>query len=292
MCIYDLLLETYCWVDDQIKGLKLRTRGPAPTLSDSEVLTMELVGEGLGLDTDTGLLAYFRRYHLAEFPALARVHRTSFARQAANLWRAALELHRGLSRRLLGAARFWLLDSVALPVCQLGRADFCRRFAGLAHVGRDSDKRGFYYGFRVHLRTSPEGIIAQVGLAPAHVSDLAMSRELLPAGGGVALGDRNYWSPRQARAWAQQGWQLVAPFRLIGRDPAPQCSRALGAVRERIETSIGLWVQRFNGKRTWARDLWHLSHRLIRKVLSHTLAIWFNVRAGLPPLQFAAHFDH
>ena len=26
-----------------------------------------------------------------------------------------------------------------------------------------------------------------------------------------------------------------------------------------------------------ARDVWHLSHRVIRKVLSHTVAVWINV---------------
>jgi hypothetical protein len=30
----------------------VRSRGPAPKLSDSEVITMEIVGEFLGIDTD------------------------------------------------------------------------------------------------------------------------------------------------------------------------------------------------------------------------------------------------
>src|SRR4051794_28624042 len=130
MCTNDLLLEIYCWVDDEIKGLKLRPRGPAPALSDSEVLTLELAGEGLGLDQDAALFRFFRAYHVAEFPALAHLHRTTFVRQAANLWWVAAQLQRRLSQRLAGADRFWLLDSVGLPVCQLARADRCRRFAG------------------------------------------------------------------------------------------------------------------------------------------------------------------
>jgi len=54
------------------KKKKLRGRGPEPTLSDSEVLmTMEIVGELLGIDAEKGLYAYFKRhYHQEWFPAL------------------------------------------------------------------------------------------------------------------------------------------------------------------------------------------------------------------------------
>jgi hypothetical protein len=44
----------------------------------------------------------------------------------------------------------------------------------------------------------------------------------------------------------------------------------------------------YNAKRIRARDLWPLCHRLIRKVFSHTVAVWVNVNAGRPPLQLAA----
>jgi hypothetical protein len=37
----------------------------------------------------------------------------------------------------------------------------------------------------------------------------------------------------------------------------------------------------------WARDLWHLTSRLLRKVHSHTVAFLINHRAGNPPLQLA-----
>jgi hypothetical protein len=49
------------------------------------VLTIEITGEFLGLDTDQGLHAYFRRHFSHLFPALRTVHRTTFLRQAANL---------------------------------------------------------------------------------------------------------------------------------------------------------------------------------------------------------------
>jgi hypothetical protein len=85
----ELLLQVFCLVDDELQALnvgRLRARGPCPKLADSEVIPMELVGEFWKLHTDQDLFRHFRRYHLAEFPALAQVDRTTFARLAANLW--------------------------------------------------------------------------------------------------------------------------------------------------------------------------------------------------------------
>jgi len=49
--------------------VKLRTRGFAPRLSDSEVITMEIVGEFLGYDGDEAIWEYFKQYWAAGFPA-------------------------------------------------------------------------------------------------------------------------------------------------------------------------------------------------------------------------------
>lgn len=41
MDITTFLMSVFCFVDDFLKGKRLRQRGPQPTLSDREVLTME-----------------------------------------------------------------------------------------------------------------------------------------------------------------------------------------------------------------------------------------------------------
>ena len=95
----ELLLEVFCLVDDELQALnlgRLRQRGPQPKLSDSEVITIELVGEFWKLGTDKDLFRHFRRYHTAEFPALAAVDRTTFTRQAANLWHVKQLIHERL----------------------------------------------------------------------------------------------------------------------------------------------------------------------------------------------------
>lgn len=91
MDLETFIISAYCLIDEALEtvlaGRRLRQRGPMPTLAESEVLTIEVVGEFLGLDQDTAIYDHFRRHHADLFPALPCVHRTTFVRQAANLWR-------------------------------------------------------------------------------------------------------------------------------------------------------------------------------------------------------------
>jgi hypothetical protein len=78
------------------------------------------------------------------------------------------------------------------------------------------------------------------------------------------------------------GVALLAPYRTKKRDPAPQRSALLSRLRYRIDTVSSQLIGRYSLKRVWAKDLWHLTGRLLRKVLSHTVAFLLNHRAGNP----------
>jgi hypothetical protein len=286
----DFLLHVFCLIDDLYRDLvrrPLRSRGPrTTTLTDPEVITVELVGEFLGLDHDKGLFAHFRRHHAAEFPGLASVCRTTFARQAANLYAVKRALHTHLADRLAAGESVWLVDSLPVEACRFARAKSCRRLKGDAAFGYEHTRRNTMYGFRLHARTTQAGAIVAFDLAPANVSDVAMVGQLEPPAGPVGVGDRNYWSPPVRDELAAGGVVLLAPFKNKSGDPDPGRSARLARVRRIIETAFGQLAERFHVKRTWARDLWHLSHRVIRKVLGHTVAVWINLSLGRKPLDF------
>jgi hypothetical protein len=292
MTYEDYLLHLFYLIDSELKGLNLplRRRGPDPRLHDSEVITMELAGEFLGIDTDKGIWQYFRRHHAAEFPALMQTDRTRFARQAADLWHVKQLLQERIARLLpsqdpLCAQPLSLFDSFPLRVCRFKRAPKHKLFRGVAAYGRDPTGAQLFFGFRVHLRCSDRGFCIAATVAPANVTDWPMVFELLPAPGGIGIGDRNYWNPREWDWLRRHGLELHAPFRKESSDPAPQRSAMLTKLRQIIEPVIGQLAARFNCQRTWARDLWHLCARVTRKLLSHTTAVLLNWRCGNPPLQ-------
>lgn len=294
MDLDEFMIAVYCLVDALLGEVqtdpgwrRVRRRGPAPTLADSEVITMVTVGEFLGLDQDVAIYQYFRRHHPGWFPALQQVHRTTFARQAANLWAVTERLWRALLDRVPHDPALSCIDSVPTPVCRFGRAWGCARFRGQATFGHDSGSRATIYGFRHHLRISAPGVVTALSVAPANVHDLALVPELVEGAAGQVLGDRNYWDPRLTADLASAGIALLAPFKKRATDPDPVGSRVLGRVRWRIETVAAQLVARYHLKRIWARDAWHLTSRLLRKVLSHTIAVFLCLERGYPPLSFA-----
>jgi hypothetical protein len=87
--------------------------------------------------------------------------------------------------------------------------------------------------------------------------------------------------------FARHGLTLLAPSRRRLHDPWQHMSRQLSRWRYRIDTVVGQLIKRTHLKRLWGHDLWHLTNRLVRKVLMHTLAAFTNLVAGRPALQFA-----
>src|SRR4051794_37712388 len=257
MDLETLIIVVFCVVDDPVRDLcrecRLRQRGPAPVLADGEVLTVEIVGEFLGLDTGRGLHAYFRRHFGHLFPGLRQVHRTTFARQAANLWVAK----HALWRRLLAMAghdpAVALIDSMPVPVCRFARAHRCRGFHGLAAFGHDPVAHQTYYGLRLHLRIAWPGVITAATLAPANEADRAVAPQLLAGLAGWALGDKGYWSPSLRAELAPAGLDLIAPPR--GKSAgARRWPARLAQTRRRVETGQGRLPQRLRAKRARARD--------------------------------------
>ena len=288
MDLSTFIVAVFCLVDDRLKGRRIRQRGPDPKLSDAEVLTMEIVGEFLGVDTDKGIHLFFRRHYAEWFPALREVHRTTFSRQAANLWKVKEHLWQEFLALAPHEPAFALVDSMPLPACLFARAYRCRRFRGEATFGKDTLLRQTFYGFRIHARVCWPGIITRFSVAPANAHELSLIPELLESTRGLAIGDRNYHSPKTKEELARgTGVELLAPYRSKKRDPAPKRSAFLSRVRYRIDTVFSQLTERYSVKRVWAKDLWHLVGRLLRKVLSHTVAFLLNHRAGNRPLQLA-----
>jgi hypothetical protein len=282
------IVAVFCLVDDRLKAERIRQRGPAPKLSDAEVITIEIVGEFLGLDTDKAIRRYFRRHYGEWFPKLGEVHRTTFARQAANLWKVKERLWQELLCSTPHDPTFAICDSMPLPACLFARAYRCSRFEGEAAFGKDTLLKQTFYAFRMHVRVCWPGVITRFSVAPANAHELSVLPEIAESTSGMIVGDRNYHSPKTAEELAGMGVELLAPYSSKKRDPAPKRSAFLSGFRYRIDTVFSQLTERYSVERVWARDMWHLASRLLRKVLSHTVAFLLNHKLlGNPPLQLS-----
>jgi hypothetical protein len=120
------ITAVFCLTDDWLKGKKLTQRGSRPELADSEVLTIEVVGEFLGIDTEEGPLR-------ALSPLLRRVVPGSQRSPPHHLLPPSGEplwvVKEMLWKHLLNQVRFdpevSLIDSFPVPTCHFARAYRC-----------------------------------------------------------------------------------------------------------------------------------------------------------------------
>jgi hypothetical protein len=265
---------------------RLRQRGFTPKWTDGEVLTMEVVGEFLSLETDQHIGPYFRQHWPSWFPQ--RGSRTPLAQQAAHLWAIKQQRHQQWVIDLGAVADpIPLVEGCPLPLCVLTRAARCRGFAGEADSGYCAAKKQFYYGFHGHRRVTLEGVMTAWTVTSASGDEREALWDLTHEVQGRVMGDQGSIRAFLKAEFAPVGMDLQTPLRANRTDP-----RALGVVqrlmttRRRVETVMSPLAERFHFEKIRARDQWHLTSRMARKVLAHPLCIFVNRLLGRSDLPF------
>lgn len=291
MPLEDYIISVFCIVDDSLKQssgeLILRQRGFPPKLTDAEVITMEIVGEFLQIDTDVGIWRYFREHWLAWFPQLGS--RANFAKQAANLWHVKQKMQLYLSDDLQATIDpIHFSDGFPIPVCHFKRAYFSQLFKGEATYGHCASKDETYYGFKGNLVISSSGIITGITVTQAHIDERESLYDIVDNIGAVLIADKGLIGEYYQEQFRQEtGVNLQTPTRNNMNDSrGKDCNRWLTSTRRLVETVIGQLTERFHIEKVRARDLWHLTSRIARKVLAHTVSAAINKKIGNPILQF------
>jgi len=284
------IITIYCLVVTHYRALTvtqaLRHGGFTPELTDEEVITMEICGEYWKLHADADLYDYFRSHYQHFFPKLRE--RSLFVRQAANLWQLKARLQQRLVA-LSGQASdpVQAIDTLPLPVCTYTRAPRDRCLREHADYGHCAAKKMDYYGFKLGLRVTRCGMITYAPLLPARAHDVNHTGALLEGYAGLVPADKGFWDPfRQGLYEGRQGVQLIVPARKnMTETQPPRLLKACGRWRKIVETVGSQLTERFGVARIRVRDLWHYQHRLIRKILAHTVGVFLNLQLGRPPLE-------
>ncbi len=285
----DFIITVYCLVCElyqQIVGShRLRQRGFSPALTDEEVITLEVCGEYFGLDEDEAIYEYFRTHYREWFPELKE--RTVFVRQAANLWQVKAMIQQRLTV-LSGQAADPVqpIDTLPLPVCVYTRSKRNRCFKPEADYGYCAAKDLHYYGFKLGMRISRAGMVIHYPLLPARAHDVQLLDDLLEGFEGVAPADKGFIDAfRHQQLALKRRIELITPPRKnMPVTASAALQRICKRLRKRIETVGSQLMERFHMDQISARDLWHFQHRIIRKILAHTVCVFINLQLGYPPL--------
>ena len=272
---YQVITDTY----------PLRRGGFRPALSDEEVITMELCGAYFKLPTDKDLVGYFRTHYAQFFPQLTA--RTLCVRQAANRWQVKAALQARLTR-VSGQATdaVQIIDTLPLPGCGYTRSGRDRCFKPFADYGHCAAKKLDYYGFELGWRITRCGRITGCPLLPARPHDMQLLEDLVAGLSGLVPADQGFIEAfRQALLADRQGrFVVTAPRKRMTTPHSPPLLKVCARLRKGVETVGSHLTDRFAVARIRVHDLWHFQHRLIRKVLAHTVGVFLNLHWGRPPL--------
>lgn len=281
----DFCLHTFVLVDDiwnQIAPLFKRP-GPAPECSDSELITMVLVGECRGWDVETEMLSYWQE-HRDMFPHIPSQSR--FNRRRRNLMLAFNLIRQTLLQALdVAQDQQCAIDSLPVPVVQFhlvpsSTGDWA---AHAAAFGKVPSKKVTIFGYKLHLLITLGGVILDFVLAPANAADLHVGVELLQNHSDLtALGDKAYISAPMAADLLRSNRVrlLTLPRRNQKQQPSPAYRRLFNSVRQIIETVNAQLVEQFNIETNHAHTFWGLCTRLYSKLTAHTLCIYLNRLLG------------
>jgi hypothetical protein len=292
MPLEDFIIHMYCLVDDHFqditKNICLRARGPAPKLTDVEVITMELVGECLGLNGDLNIWTYFKQHWLSWFPKMG--DRTAFVRQSANLWKIKEIIQKKMSESFEDDLH--LFDGFPIPLCHIKRYKRSKNLKEAGSVGYCASKDEYYFGFTGNVLITGSGCIKGFALTPANVDERAVLPEVVGAIKGMLIADKGLISPELKDRLKAYGVNLQTPLRRnMQDDRSPLFVQRLISKRRLVETVIGQLVDRFKIQVIKARDLWHLASKVGRKLLAHTAAFVLNLEINPEnPLQFEGLF--
>lgn len=277
----DFCLWMYVLVDDIWQQLapSFRRPGPAPECSDSELLTMALVGECRGWELETDLLSHFRE-HRDLFPR--QLSQSRFNRRRRQLAEGFNQLRRVVLNALdLALERQCVIDSLPVAVVQFhlvpgSTGDWA---AYGATYGQVPSKHETIYGYKLHLLITLSGVILDFELAPANIRDLEAGEELLAEHSDLdVLGDKAYISAPVA----EQLWQarrirlLTVPRRNQKRQLPREICQLFGTCRQMIETVNDQLTEQLHLEVNHAHTFWGLCARLHTKLAAHTLSIYIN----------------
>jgi hypothetical protein len=288
----DFIIHVFCLVDlfliKVTESKPIRGRGPSPLLTDAETITMQVVGEFLGIDGDKAIWEYFKANWSHFFPKLG--DRTTFVKQAGNLWYWVQRLHQACSTEL-GALSdsIHITDGFPVPVCNFKRAHFSKIFKGEAAYGYCAAKGQTYYGFKGHIVINSLGVISHFTFAPSNIDERDVLPENIDGIRGQILGDKGLIRPTLSEYLAQRDIQLEHPLRANMQEQRSEAYlKSMQDKRRLVETVIAQLSERFNIEKMRARKAWRAGLRFTRKILAHTIGMLLNKAMGRPLLTFEA----
>ena len=283
----DLFTNIFVIIDDIYKeiipmSISNRRNINDSKLSDSEIITISIVGELLTIDSEKALFSLLKREYKNLFPKLG--DRTRFNRTKRNLHWVISKIRDYISSFMQSYSNnIRIVDSMPIPVCEFGRAHFSKCFKGEASYGRCPSKKQTYFGFKFHALTTVDGFLTDYVITPANVDDRNAVWDLCEKYKSISIiGDKGYVNKRLTpELKIQKDINLLFLKRGNSKDNYPKdIKQLIFKARRRIETSFSQLTEQLNLNKVKSKSMLGFITRTSIKVLAHNTSFLINKLMG------------
>lgn len=172
--LLDKVIGTYCLVDDILKGLG-HYESQERKVSDSEIITTAIVAALYFKGNQSFSINYMRSHKLIDMIGKSgfnkRLHRV-----ASLIMRMFLDI--GRIFKYVYSELEYVIDSFPMRVCHNIRISRSKLFKGKQWRGYNASKREYFYGVKVQLLTTKEGIPVELCFTPGSEHDIDGLRKM------------------------------------------------------------------------------------------------------------------
>lgn len=292
-----LLTELYVLIDDHVIPVEQRRPGRPKKLSDAELVCLAVAQVLLGARSEHHWLrlCYARLGHL--FPYLPKqpgYHKRLKA--AAPLICTAMLYLATLCPSFTDELR--LIDATPVP-CGTSRETTKRSaLAGWANYGYCASHSRWYWGLKLYLITTAEGLPVAWCLADPKLGEREVAEELFGHArdtgalrdGMIMLADKGLSGAQLERFCANELHILLAcPDR---KDAKRRKFGKLAGMRQRIEAVYDTLKDQLNLERHGGRTPAGVIVRVAQRLLALTATIWHNWKTATPTKRSLTAYDH
>ncbi len=256
--------------------------GPKPQYPDSFIISLIIIKNLLGMNSESSFLRHLKNNYQTTFAKLPE--QSWFNRKSKRLQSVCMALQQEL---VLGHLqdRVRIVDSTPVPVVKLYRGGYtpCFKRGTETNFGYCASKKEYYYGVKLSLFITLEGVITNIGIHPANRHDLTAAKEVLKGMDITNLwliGDKGYYDGELRATLAFHGGHLSVPDKARHAPFMTKEDKPLLAKRSLIETVNEQLKAHMKIHETLAQSYTGLVFRLWSAILAFTFAQYLNRKQG------------
>lgn len=264
------IVLVYCLCDDLLKWQHHRD-DPQCSLTDAEIMTIAIVS-ALYYGGNQAL----SRTMLAEHGYIKhKISRSRLSRRLARVRPQFMTLFHLLGEvsQASNPEHIYLIDSLPVAVCDNYRICRCKLYRSAEYRGYQASKRRYFYGLKLHLVVTKEGLPVEFLLSPGSWNDTALLDQFdfdLPPGAKL-IGDKAYNAYLVEDIMAECDLALLPLRRQNSHRPHPGWTTyLLSTYRKRVETA-GSQIERLLPKHIHATTAAGFEFKTMLFVLASTI---------------------